>query len=35
MTVWTDEELEKIGTAEAMQIASLRNDGTLRKPVII
>jgi len=32
---WTNEELNKIGTAEELKIASLRNDGTLRKPVII
>jgi hypothetical protein len=32
---WTREELNKIGTAEELQIASLRSDGTLRKPVII
>ena len=35
MTIWTSEELNKIGTAEELQIASLRRDGTLRKPVII
>jgi hypothetical protein len=35
MTVWTSEELTKIGTAEELQIASLRRDGTLRKPVTI
>ncbi|CAG1010096.1 hypothetical protein ANAEL_03900 [Anaerolineales bacterium] len=35
MTTWTSEELNKIGTAEELQIASLRHDGTLRKPVII
>jgi hypothetical protein len=35
MTTWTSEELEKIGTAEELLIASLRRDGTLRKPVII
>jgi len=35
MTTWTSEELNKIGTAEELQIASLRRDGTLRKPVII
>lgn len=35
MTTWTSEELSKIGTAEELQIASLRTDGTLRKPVII
>jgi len=35
MTVWTNEELDKIGTAEELRIATLRRDGTLRKPVII
>lgn len=35
MTPWTSDELTKIGTAEELQIASLRQDGTLRKPVTI
>ena len=35
MTTWTSEELNKIGAAEELRIASLRRDGTLRKPVII
>jgi len=35
MTTWTRDELDKIGTAEELQIASLRRDGTLRKPVTI
>ena len=35
MTTWTSDELNKIGKAEELQIASLRRDGTLRKPVII
>jgi hypothetical protein len=35
MTNWTSDELNKIGTAEELQIASLRADGTLRKLVII
>ena len=35
MTAWTREELIKIGSAEELQIGSLRNDGSLRKPVII
>jgi hypothetical protein len=35
MTTWTSDELNKIGRAEELQIASLRRDGTLRKPVII
>jgi len=35
MTTWTSNELNKIGTAEELQIASVRRDGTLRKPVTI
>ena len=35
MTEWTREELNKIGTAEELEIASLRRDGTLRKPTTI
>ena len=35
MTAWTSDELNRIGTAEELRIASLRADGTLRKPVII
>ena len=35
MTSWTSEELNKIGMAEELLIASLRQDGTLRKPVTI
>ena len=35
MPTWTSDELNKIGHAEELQIASLRRDGTLRKPVII
>jgi hypothetical protein len=35
MTTWTNDELNKIGTTEELQLASLRNDGTLRKPVTI
>jgi hypothetical protein len=35
MTAWTSEELNKIGTAEELQIASVRSDGALRKPVTI
>ena len=35
MTTWTNDELNKIGTAEELEIASLRQDGTLRKPVTI
>jgi hypothetical protein len=35
MTAWTSDELTKIGTAEELEIASLRGDGTLRKAVTI
>ncbi len=35
MTVWTSEDLDKIGAAEELQIQSCRRDGTLRKPVTI
>src|SRR5258706_2305750 len=35
MSIWANDELNKIGKAEELQIASLRNDGTLRTPRII
>lgn len=35
MTIWTNDELNKIGRAEELQIASLRREGTLRKAVTI
>lgn len=35
MTTWTSDEINKMGTAEELQIASLRSDGTLRNPVTI
>ena len=35
MTMWTSDELDRIGNAEELQIASIRRDGTLRKPVTI
>jgi hypothetical protein len=35
MTAWTSDELNKIGKADELDIASLRADGTLRKPVTI
>jgi hypothetical protein len=35
MTTWTSDELNKIGRAEELQIASLRRDETLRNPVTI
>jgi hypothetical protein len=33
--MWTKEELDKVGKAEELLIASLREDSTLRKPVTI
>lgn len=35
MTAWTSDELNKIGKAEELQIASRRRDGTLRNLVTI
>ena len=35
MTAWTNEELNRLGNAEELQIQSRRRDGTLRAPVII
>ena len=35
MTRWTNEEIDKIGTAEELEIASLGIDGTLTKSVTI
>ena len=35
LNAWTNEELDKIGTAEELRIATLRRDSTLRKRVII
>lgn len=35
MATWTSEELKSIGTAEELQIAGLRSNGTLRNPVTI
>jgi hypothetical protein len=32
MTAWTSDELDKIASAEELEIASLRRDGALRKP---
>jgi hypothetical protein len=32
MTAWTDDELTRVGTAEELQIASRRRDGTLGSP---
>jgi hypothetical protein len=35
MTTWTKDELDKIAAADELQIASLRPDATLSKPVTI
>jgi hypothetical protein len=35
MTTWTTDALRKIETAEELELASLRRDGTLRSPVTI
>jgi hypothetical protein len=35
MTSWTKDELSKIGSTEEVQVASLRRDGSLRKPVTV
>jgi hypothetical protein len=35
MTTWTSDELNTMGRADELEIASLRRDGTLRKPVTI
>ena len=33
MSTWTSDELGKIGAAEELDLASVRSDSTLRKPV--
>jgi hypothetical protein len=35
MTNWTKNELERIGTAEELQLATFKQDGTVRRPVTI
>jgi hypothetical protein len=35
MTTWTRDELDRIGTADELQINSIRRDSTLRKRVTI
>jgi hypothetical protein len=35
MTTWMSDELDRIGEAEELEIASVRRDGTLRRPVTI
>ncbi len=33
MTMWTSDELDKIGKRDELTLASVRGDGTLRRPV--
>jgi hypothetical protein len=33
MSAWTSDELDRIGTAEELDLASVRQDGSLRAPV--
>ncbi len=35
MTTWTSDELDRIDRAEELDLASVRDDGTLRAPVIM
>ena len=35
MTEWKSGEIDKLGASEEVQIASVRRDGTLRKPVTV
>ena len=35
MGAWTGDQLDSVGAAEELQLASLRRDGTLRTPVTI
>ncbi len=35
MTNWTRQDLECIGAAEELHLATVKQDGTLRKPVVI
>jgi len=35
MTQWTSDQLDKVGSAEELQIASVRRDGKVGKPVTI
>ena len=35
MSAWTNDERDKAGSAEELQLASLRGDGTLRRPVTV
>ena len=35
MSTWTSDELDRIGKAEELRIASVRRDSTLRRPVTV
>ncbi|MFL5703243.1 MAG: DUF2255 family protein [Ktedonobacteraceae bacterium] len=35
MSGWTHNDLERMGAAEELQLATFKKDGTLRKPVVI
>ena len=35
MTGWTRHDLERIGAADELQLATFKKDGTLRRPVVI
>ena len=35
VTSWTGDELARIGAADELELAALRRDGTLRKPVTL
>ncbi len=35
MTNWIRHDLERIGAAEVLQLATFKKDGTLRRPVVI
>lgn len=35
MTSWTRNDLERIGAADELQLATFKKDGTLRRPVVI
>ena len=35
LTTWTSDELNKVGSAEELRIATMRSDGSLRNRVII
>jgi hypothetical protein len=35
MNRWSDDELRRIADSDELQIASVRSDGTLRRPVTI